>query len=484
MNDDLTKRLRYCTTLPSLPAIAIKIIDLANDPDTDIGILCDHIVYDPALSAKILKIANSPLYKTRRSSTNVRQAVSLLGTHTVIVIALSFSLAESFIKNPAPNPAIDNNLFWRRAITSALASRALGEKLKITNLDDLFLIGLLQDIGILIYSTIMPETYGSVFASTNDHDILIETERKTYETGHDELGYILLKQWHIPDNIASACLTSHNQPESNAQAHTLHACAATARYLADYFLTPNNSEKLDKLSKKARSWLNLDEKTLADVIDIMAEGLDSVEDLFDITIIQSFELSGLLAEAKELLTVHSVSKVKELEEKSYRDGLTGAHNRTYFDETLNQEFSLSRQHHLPLTIVMIDLDHFKRINDTYGHLTGDGMLVAVTRTILGLIRQDDTLCRYGGEEFALILPNTTLAASRYITCRLKEAIAAISYQSEDSSAIRITTSIGVASYMENMPQFQQPNDLIKAADLALYTAKKNGRNKIVEWNEL
>jgi len=226
------------------------------------------------------------------------------------------------------------------------------------------------------------------------------------------------------------------------------------------------------------------ETTLVDIIDIMANGLQSVEDLFDMTIHQSSEISGILSEAKELLTIHSVSKVKELEEKSHRDGLTGAHNRTFFDDTLNKEFSLSRQHELPLTVVMIDLDHFKRINDTYGHLTGDGILIAVTRTILGLIRQDDTLCRYGGEEFALILPGTTLTASRYITCRLKEAIAAIPYQTEDNSAIRITASIGVAAYTNDMTQFQQPDDLIKAADLALYAAKKNGRNRIIEWNNL
>lgn len=481
MNADLAKRVRFCTTLPSLPAIALKIIDLANDPNTDINTLCEHIVYDAALSAKILKIANSPLYKSRRSATNIRQAVSLLGTHTVIVVSLSFSLTDSLVKKSGNLPVLDSHLFWRRSIATALACRALGEKLKKTCLDDLFLVGLLQEIGILVFCTVMPEEYAPVFSSTNDHDTLLMREREMFGTGHDELGYTLLKQWHIPDYIAMVCLSSHGQPEPKALEPTLQACAATSRYLADYFLNPHAPEKLGQLSQAARSWLDIDESILIDVIDIMKEGLRAVEDLFDVTIHQPSEVSGILTAAKELLTIHSLSKVKELEEKSYRDGLTGAYNRGFFDESLKREFELSIQHQLPLTIAMIDLDHFKRINDTYGHIAGDGILVTVTRTILGQIRQDDTLCRYGGEEFALILPGTTLAVSRQVTHRLKEAIAAISYHSENNSTISITASIGVASYMQDINQFKQPADLVKAADSALYAAKSEGRNQIVEW---
>lgn len=480
MNANLAKRLRFCTTLPSLPAIAIKIIDLANDPETDIGTLCQHIAYDPALSVKILKIANSPLYKSRRSATNIRQAVSLLGTHTVIVIALSFSLTESFVNNSNDASAIDSNQFWRRSIAAALACRALGEKLGINSLDDFFLVGLLQDIGILVYSIIMPEEYTSVFLSANDHDTLLEREREAFSAGHDELGYTLLKQWHIPDCISKACLTSHGQPKSKELKPTLENCAAVSRYLADYFLTPNNPEKLAKLSRMARSWLDIDETVLVEVIDIMADGLKSVEDLFDITIHHSSEITGIMAEAKELLTIHSLSKVKELEEKSYRDGLTGTNNRRFFDESLNREFHLSAQHQFPLSIAMIDLDHFKKINDTYGHITGDNILVAVAKTISDQIRRDDTLCRYGGEEFALILPGTTLAISKHITRRIKEQIATISYQHEDNLVINLTASIGVAC-LDSNTQFKLPEDLVKAADSALYAAKNAGRNQVVEW---
>ncbi len=485
VHHDLTRKLRFCTSLPSLPTVALKIIDLANDPNADIGSVCKYIALDPALSSKILKTANSPLYKSRRESTNIRQAVSILGTHTVIVISLSFSLANTFMKSPLQcSTAFDNDNYWRRSIASGLASRALGEKLGLKCLDDLFLAGLLQEIGILAFSAIMPDEYNPVFSSASDHDDLLKKEREIFGIGHDEIGYALLNQWHIPDYIAMSCIASHSQPQPKEFGPNLHACVAVSRYIADYFINPKASEGINALVESSDAWLNLDSKTLSEVIDIMAEGLSSVEDLFEINIHHPSEIAGILAEAKELLMIHSLSKVKELEEKSQRDGLTGAHNRAYFDETLKREFQFSTQHNLPVTIAMIDLDHFKQVNDTYGHVVGDSILVTVVRAIFGQIRQDDTLSRYGGEEFALILPGTTLNESRNLISRLKNIIATTPYEQENNININVTVSIGVASYKDEavLTNFKKPQDFVIAADTALYAAKHAGRNKIIEWH--
>ena len=482
MNDDIARRLRFCTTLPSLPAVAIKIIELANDPDADINTACQYIALDPALAAKILKAANSPLYKSRRAATNVRQAVSVLGTHAVIVIGLSFTLANSLMKHPGQYPGVfDNNMFWRRSITSALACRALGEKVGLNIPDDLLLAGLLQEIGILALSAMMPDEYEPIFVSASDHDTLLRIERETLGAGHDEVGYALLKQWNIPDYISMACTASHTQPPPNGIDTNLHACVAVSRYMADYFLDASDISKASALTEAAGAWLNLDGDALKDVIDIMGTGLNSVEDLFEITIHHSSEISGILSEAKELLMIQMLSRTRELEEKSQRDSLTGARNRGYFDEILKREFCLSTQHALPLTIAMIDLDHFKNINDTYGHLVGDAILVAVVSEIYGQIRQDDTLSRYGGEEFALILPGTPLTSAKKLMVRLKDRIAAISHTLENKQLVSVTASIGIAS-LDGSKHFEYPSNLVKAADLALYAAKNSGRNQIIEWS--
>lgn len=484
IDDALKRRLYQCAALPSLPAVAVKIIEMANDPDADIGTICQYISLDPVLSAKLLRTANTPLYKSRRVATNIRQAVSILGTHTVLVIALSFSLTYSLMKSKLPDSsaAFNDTIFWRRSIASALAARALGEKLELNYLDDLFLAGLIQEIGILAFWVIMPEEYGKVFASTSDHDVLLNTERETFGAGHDELGYALLKRWHIPDYIALSCIASHSQPEPKNLGPTLQSCLAVSRYLADYFLFPQETEKMTALNEAAQEWLTFDAHALIDVIKIMEVGLKAIEDLFEMSIHDPSEVNGILSEAKELLMIHDLSRMRDLEDKSQRDGLTGAYNRTYFDETLRREFNLALQYNLPLTIAIIDLDHFKNVNDTYGHIAGDSLLAMVVKTVFDQIRQDDTLSRYGGEEFALILPGTSLVASRNLIIRLKDSIADIAYKFDGRSTIRITASIGVAGYHENTAHFREPRDLIKAADAALYAAKHAGRNRIMEWN--
>ncbi len=484
IDDALKRRLYQCVALPSLPAVAVKIIEMANDPDADIGTICQYISLDPVLSAKLLRTANTPLYKSRRVATNIRQAVSILGTHTVLVIALSFSLTYSLMKSKLPDSsaAFNDTIFWRRSIASALAARALGEKLELNYLDDLFLAGLIQEIGILAFWVIMPEEYGKVFASTSDHDVLLNTERETFGAGHDELGYALLKRWHIPDYIALSCIASHSQPEPKNLGPTLQSCLAVSRYLADYFLFPQETEKMAALNEAAQEWLAFDAHALIDVIKIMEVGLKAIEDLFEMSIHDPSEVNGILSEAKELLMIHDLSRMRDLEDKSQRDGLTGAYNRTYFDETLRREFNLALQYNLPLTIAIIDLDHFKNVNDTYGHIAGDSLLAMVVKTVFDQIRQDDTLSRYGGEEFALILPGTSLVASRNLIIRLKDSIADIAYKFDGRSTIRITASIGVAGYHENTAHFREPRDLIKAADAALYAAKHAGRNRIMEWN--
>ncbi|NBQ69671.1 MAG: GGDEF domain-containing protein, partial [Nitrosomonadaceae bacterium] len=339
-----------------------------------------------------------------------------------------------------------------------------------------------QEIGILAFWVIMPEEYGKVFASTSDHDVLLNSEREVFGAGHDELGYALLKRWHIPDYIALSCINSHSQPEPKSLGPTLQSCLAVSRYLADYFLYPHEAEKMTALNQAAQDWLGFDANVLIDVIKIMEVGLNAVEDLFEMNIHDPAEVSGILAEAKELLMIHDLSRMRDLEDKSQRDGLTGAYNRTYFDETLRREFNLAVQYNLPLTIAIIDLDHFKNVNDTYGHVAGDSLLAMVVKTVFDQIRQDDTLSRYGGEEFALILPGTAVAASRNLIARLKDSIADIAYKFDGRNTIRITASIGVAGYLENAAQLRDPRDLIKAADAALYAAKHAGRNQIMEWD--
>ncbi|MDP3172049.1 MAG: GGDEF domain-containing protein, partial [Polaromonas sp.] len=283
--------------------------------------------------------------------------------------------------------------------------------------------------------------------------------------------------------ISMTCIASHSQSAPKEIGPDISGCVAVSGHIADYFLNPGETGRIAAATEAAQSWLSLDSAALVEVIDIMGAEMSPVEALFEITIHHTKDISGILSQAKELLMMQSLVKMRELEDKSQRDGLTGAHNRSYFDDTIQREFILSTQHSLPLTIALIDLDHFKNVNDTYGHLVGDAVLIAVVRAIYGQIRQDDVLSRFGGEEFILILPGSTLASAEKLLTRIKNSIAEVRYKLDNQRFVTVTVSMGVAANMDGGMRFERPEDLIEAADLALYAAKQAGRNTIIEWNQ-
>ena len=149
------------------------------------------------------------------------------------------------------------------------------------------------------------------------------------------------------------------------------------------------------------------------------------------------------------------------------DGLTAVHNRRFLLEFLEREIARATRHHRPLALAMVDLDHFKSLNDTLGHLAGDSVLKGVARLMQGEVRREELLARYGGEEFALVLPETTVRGATVFCERIRQGIADQTF-SFDGRDIHVTVSIGVAG-LEKAADIEA---LIKAADQQLYKAKR------------
>jgi diguanylate cyclase (GGDEF)-like protein len=182
---------------------------------------------------------------------------------------------------------------------------------------------------------------------------------------------------------------------------------------------------------------------------------------------------------EQLATINETLRKKNLElhEISITDSLTGLYNRKHLMETLDKETSRCQRYKRPLAILMIDIDHFKRYNDTFGHLAGDGALKRMAKIFRDSVRAVDYSARYGGEEFLIILPETSKheaakAAERIRRCVEEDSLA------EGDKARATTVSIGVAIFPEHGDDIQT---LIKNADAALYDAKKGGRNQVVTY---
>ena len=164
------------------------------------------------------------------------------------------------------------------------------------------------------------------------------------------------------------------------------------------------------------------------------------------------------------------------------DGLTGVQNRRYFEHRCLVEISQARRYRHPLACMFLDIDKFKRINDSHGHQTGDGVLRRVAHIIQSQLRAGDTIARYGGEEFVVLLPRSVLHHSRQIAERIRRSIEATEVEALSGQVIKVTASIGLSMLpdaLESGPQSRLAEGLIGAADQALYQAKNGGRNRVV-----
>ena len=182
------------------------------------------------------------------------------------------------------------------------------------------------------------------------------------------------------------------------------------------------------------------------------------------------------ADEFSLLAQTMYNMAKRLESLVYHDPLTGIYNRLLLNIRLREELARSRRHKWPLAMLMVDIDHFKHINDTYGHLVGDEMLIACTRIFSQHIREEDCLARFGGEEFIILAPNMTAENALQLAERIRAAIENKNFISSTAvKPIHMTISIGLSIYPD---QAGNENELILKADKALYMAKSQGRNRV------
>ena len=187
---------------------------------------------------------------------------------------------------------------------------------------------------------------------------------------------------------------------------------------------------------------------------------------------QADYLTAADMERSELLAKLKV-QAQEFEQQAYLDALTGLANRRAFDEALTRECARARRSNSALSLALMDIDHFKLVNDTYSHSVGDEILKQVAKVISVHCREDDTVARWGGEEFAILLPNTTALMAREICERVRKAVMQIDC-STLAPGLKLTISMGIAEFAGE----DKHEKLLSRSDSALYKAKQSGRNRV------
>ena len=223
-----------------------------------------------------------------------------------------------------------------------------------------------------------------------------------------------------------------------------------------------------------------EEQGISVCVPLIAQG-----DMIGVMQLAARELSSLESEERQLtssvaesvsLSLASLRSRESLRQQAIRDPLTGLYNRRYLMETLGHEISRSKRHKLQLSVMMMDVDHFKQFNDQFGHDSGDFVLRELGRTVKDSIRNEDSPCRFGGEEFVVLLPETSSAQATHVAERICSLMRSQPFNHRGVSLGMVTISIGVAAFPENAQEIDQ---LLKAADEALYKAKQTGRDRVV-----
>lgn len=494
LSSELEQELKACTSLPSLPSVAIKIIELSKDPDIGLGEVSAIISSDPAISAKLLKVVNSPMYSQRRAVNNLREALTLLGFNAALTITLSFSLIHSLKSNDNNNASQES--YWKRSILSASIARLLGSRLGLSKLEDLFLVGLLQDIGILVLENLEQSPYLEYETNALNHAERIMLEQKLLGQEHSYVGAWLLKSWNLPEQIVNAVKYSHSlnnkELEHDSVTDRFHLCLSLSGNLADIWLEESPDELLLATRDAAQIMLGIDTDEFDELITDINNELPKIATLFDVNLKDEIARGRVLDEARELSLERSIhfikqseealrhvenieEQVKDIEEENRHDHLTKVYNRKYIERLMEEEFENANMNRWPLSLAFIDIDNFKMVNDTHGHLVGDNVLISIADFISVNKRQTDVLARYGGDEFILMLPGATSDIAKGMLTRLIQLQSNMLKVNIDGEVLETTISIGLATHMDK-DNFKDLETFIRAADEALYKAKDAGRN--------
>jgi len=490
MDPALQTKLTQAKNMPTLPSVTMKVLEQCQKPEPNVKEVVATITTDAALASKVLKMANSPMLGIRREVTTVSHAVAMLGLNSLRAMALSFTLARTIKAGQSPW----FRAYWKRSALSGLVSRQLAGLVGFRDLEEAFLGGLMQDIGILTLATIEPKYCAVVEKSIHNHGELCAQEIEMFGSDHADVGAWLAEKWKLSPQFATVIAHSHKVGVTDDKADpnivTLSRIVATSNHITDIWLSPDVTLPTRHARAFASKILNMTDEKFDELLAKVHDTMGELFALLDAPMDSQETIDEILEEAREALLLSSVSneiqmteamvsltdRAEKAEEKSTTDLLTGIANRARFEAFIELELTKARITKTPLSIIVVDVDHFKKVNDNHGHLAGDAVLKAIGGLLSKAFRPRDLPCRWGGEEFVVVLPETPAAGALIVAERVRVRLTQLTVQTHDGIPIPLTASFGCATvaagHTVSIPA------LIAAADGAMFRAKETGRNRV------
>ncbi len=486
--------------LPSPPAVAMEVLRLTGDDGVCIDDLAGVISRDPALSAKLLKLSNSSLFRRGAEVMTLDRATMVLGLKTVKLMALSFSLAGTLPRQGSNGGKFDYEAYWMQSLTMAVAGRSLAMLVKSRFYDEAFMCGLLSRIGQLTMAECMPGEYGEVVELCASDLPSADVEKRLLGYDHSEVGAALLESWAMPAQVWQSILYAGDptrlptavDPAVEDLAWILRLAAFASTVICDSRKGP----ALQALHELAAARYQIADSEIDSFLIGLQNGISETAALLNVDLGVSESYAKIIEKARMQMVNISLGTAADLQNTEHRaeelerekqelsirattDKLTGIRNRAHFDDVLKQTVRrrMAGEMSGALGVLVLDVDHFKKFNDAHGHLAGDEVLKAVARALQGAVRNNDCAARYGGEEFVVILHETDEDCLAETAERIRASIEALEVDYEGKT-LSVTASVGAAGVQE-IEHLAEGSALLKLADECLYEAKNSGRNRTV-----
>ena len=460
------KDVLSCPALPTLPAVAVRLLELTRDPDVVVKDIASLVQQDQALAARVLRTINSSYYSLSSPCGSLERAIAMLGLETVKSLVLGFSLIDT--TRTAGDSGFDLQAHWRRSLHGAVASRELAIRQETADPDEAFTAGLFQDVGVLALYLSCGDQYSRILADAAPglHGICA-TERSVLGLDHAQVSSALAERWRLPESITRAIAGHHRDPGDGADLVTMVARGRLAAEALAAGAAPSVMREF--ISQTARR-----HKDPQSIIEAIIESTSTLASMFEVDVGDLPSVESIMANAQDLafeLQIQTQRRAEQFQTEAQTDALTGVSNRARFDALLSE-------HARGLAVVFFDADKFKSINDTHGHAAGDAVLVEIAGRLQEITGDQGFVCRYGGEEFALLLPETSLSAAMDLAERARVAIESSPFDTSSvegaPDSIRVTVSAGVGVDDGTLT----PEQVVAAADKAVYASKRNGRNRV------
>ena len=494
--------------LPAPPQAAARIVQSCSNPQVGAQQLARIVASDPILTAEILRTVNSAFFGLKREIKSAAHAVTVLGNRALRNIALCLAVRDAL--KPDAIPGFDMLTYWEDALRRAVGSKLLAGKLGVDP-DEAFTIGLLQDFGMLAMIFAMPDSaHCWPDLRGAEPEERRELEQRHFGITHDKVGLMLAKTWSLPAGIALPMACHHSLDADGLPSHHRRSCkiAHGADLLTAVYAANDKKNALERCRGMLGELFGWDTETSDALLDRLPEGVEEAANSLGLRVQEQPKLEEIMREANRKLVEENISYQeltwrlertlaekdrlaaqlqeanKRLEQLAYFDALTGLMNRRRFHEAFRAEIARHGRNGQPLSLIMVDLDHFKSVNDTYGHPFGDTVLESVAQAFRDTLRSTDIKARIGGEEMCLVLPESDRSAAMATVERVRAAIEGMQL-STPTTRVQVTASFGCCTWTGDAQTGAAVDEVAKRlmdrSDSALYSAKHGGRNQ-GHWN--